>query len=120
MNGARREDSDPLLVLYRALAIVVGLGLLTLVAVGMPLKYGADSPTVVEIVGPAHGVLYVLYVLTAGLLWQRERWSLGFVVPVLCAGFVPFLSFYAERRVTHRVRRARAERRVETAAATST
>jgi integral membrane protein len=104
---ADRSGSDGYLTAFRVLAIVVGVGLLVLVLVGMPLKYAADKPIVVDIVGPAHGVLYVLYFLLALQLWLRERWSLRFALPVLCAGIVPFLSFYAERQVTRRVRAGR-------------
>ncbi|HVV31384.1 MAG TPA: DUF3817 domain-containing protein [Mycobacteriales bacterium] len=95
---------DVLLTAYRVLAIVVGFGLLTLVFVGLPLEYGADHPGVDKIVGPVHGFLYIVYLLLAGQLWQRERWPLRFALPIGCAGFVPFLSFFAERRVTRAVR----------------
>jgi integral membrane protein len=103
-----KPRADGLLIAYRVLAVLVGLGLLTLVLVGLPLKYGADSPDVVRIVGPVHGFLYVVYLLLSLQLWLRERWNKGFAAAVVCAGFVPFLSLYAERQVTHRVRLSRA------------
>jgi len=97
------KQTDWLLNVYRVLAVLVGIGLLTLVFVGMPLKYAADSPDVVKVVGPLHGFLYVVYMLCALQLWLRERWKFTFALAVACAGFVPFLSFYAERQVTKRV-----------------
>lgn len=84
---------------YRVMAYVVGVGLLLLVLVAMPLKYLAGRPLAVEIVGTAHGYLYMAYLLVALDLAIRSRWPLKPMVLVLLAGTVPFLSFVAERRV---------------------
>lgn len=92
------------LLRYRIIAIVVGIGLIALVVVGMPLKYFADNSTVVAVVGPAHGALYVLYLIAAFDLSQRCKWSWKGTLVVLLAGTIPFLSFVAERVVTSRVR----------------
>ena len=89
---------------YRVLAYIVGVGLLLLVLVAMPLKYFADSPGMVAVVGTAHGFLFLVYVLTALDLAVRARFSLVWTVAVLLAGTIPFLSFVAERRVTRDVR----------------
>jgi integral membrane protein len=114
---SERAASDRLLAAYRVLAVVVGIGLLTVLCVGIPLRYGAGRPGVSKIVDPTHGFLYVVYLLLAAQLWQRERWNKGFAAMVFCAGFVPFLSFYVERRVTHRVRADHAAAADRTAAA---
>jgi integral membrane protein len=88
------------LIRYRVMAYVVGVWLVLLVLVAMPLKYFADSPTMVEIVGPVHGFLYMAYLATAVDLAFRVRWSAVKTVLVMLAGTVPFVSFYAERKVT--------------------
>lgn len=85
---------------YRVMAYVVGAWLILLVLVAMPLKYLADSPTLVEIVGPVHGFLYMIYLVTTVDLAFRARWSPVKTVLVMLAGTVPFVSFVAERRVT--------------------
>jgi integral membrane protein len=90
---------------YRVLAYTVGVGLLILVLVAMPLKYFADSPTLVEIVGPLHGFLFFVYVLSAIDLSARARFHPVKAVLVLVAGTIPFLSFVAEHRVTADLRR---------------
>jgi integral membrane protein len=89
---------------YRVLAYVVGVMLLLLVLVAMPLKYLADVPGPVAVIGPAHGFLYAVYLLTAFDLALRARWSAKGTVLVLLAGTIPFLSFVAERWVTRRTR----------------
>lgn len=89
---------------YRVVAYLVGIFLVILVCVGMPLKYLADRPLVVSVVGPLHGFLYMAYLALSADLARRVRWGLGRTVVVLLAGTVPFLSFVAERSVTGEIR----------------
>ena len=84
---------------YRVMAYVVGVWLIVLVLVAVPLKYLADSPTMVQIVGPVHGFLYMAYLVTVLDLAFRVRWSAVKTVLVMLAGTVPFVSFVAERKV---------------------
>jgi integral membrane protein len=93
---------------YRVVAYVVGVFLLILTLVAMPLKYIGNDSTLVAVVGPIHGLLYMVYLVVAFDLSMRVRWPLRYTVLILLAGTVPFLSFVAERSVTRRVRAARA------------
>lgn len=93
------------LIRYRAIAYVVGVVLILLVVVGMPLKYGWDQPIVVETVGPAHGFLYMVYLVACFDLGRRADWSLQRMLLLMLAGTVPFVSFYAERVATRQIRR---------------
>ena len=88
------------LLFYRVLAYVVGVGLIVLVLVGVPLKYLADSPGVVAVVGPLHGFLYMVYLVATVNLAFRARWSPVKTVLIMLAGTIPFVSFVAERKVT--------------------
>ncbi|MCO8272716.1 DUF3817 domain-containing protein [Actinoplanes sp. TRM 88003] len=85
---------------YRIIAWIVGVCLLALVVVGMPLKYLADNPVVVAAVGPAHGFLFMLYLVATFDLSRRAQWSFGRMILVMLSGTIPFLSFWAERKVT--------------------
>jgi integral membrane protein len=89
------------LLRYRVIAYAVGIMLLLLVFVAMPLKYGADNHSAMNVIGPMHGFLYVIYLLGTFDLGRRVRWGLGRMVLVALAGTIPFLSFYAERRISH-------------------
>ena len=102
-RGGVREIA-PALLRYRVMAYVVGVMLLVLVLVAMPLKYFADTPGPVAVVGPAHGFLYVIYLLAAFDLALRARWTAKGTVFVLLAGTIPFLSFVAERTVSRKTR----------------
>ena len=89
---------------YRVIAYVVGVMLLLLLFVAMPLKYLGDNPRAVDVIGPLHGFLYVIYLLGTFDLFRRVRWSFPRLVLMALAGTIPFLSFYAERKTSHELR----------------
>ncbi len=88
------------LLRYRVIAYVVGVGLIILVLVGVPLQVWAHNESVVKIVGPLHGALYVIYLLLTLDLARRIRMNVIVMLVVMLAGTIPFLSFVAERKVT--------------------
>ncbi len=98
------------LVRYRIAAWVVGTGLVILVLIGMPLKYLADRPGVVTVVGTAHGYLYMAYLLLTFDLGRRAHWQVKRIILLMLAGTIPFLSFVAERKATQWVRDEQRER----------
>jgi integral membrane protein len=98
------------LLRFRVMAWVTGVMLLALVFVAMPLKYVADEPTMVRIVGVGHGWLYMAYLLAVLQLAYQLRWKPLRTVLVMLAGTVPFMSFVAERRVVHDVHSGEQER----------
>ena len=81
MMGLRMATTD---TTYRLLLWLEGMSLLVLLFVAMPLKYAADLPIVVRVVGSLHGLLFVLLVLAlfratrAGALTRRGAlWALA-------------------------------------------
>ena len=98
------------LVRYRVMAVVVGIGLIVLVFVGIPLQIWADNEGVVDVVGPLHGFLYIVYLAAGFDLVRRARWPFGEMVWMVLAGLIPFAAFVEERRVTHHVERDLAAR----------
>ena len=89
---------------YRVMANVVGVLLIALICVAVPLKYLADIPEPVVVLGTAHGWLYALFFLSAVDLALRAKWSIKGAVLTVLAGTVPFLSFVAEHTVTRKMR----------------
>lgn len=93
---------------FRIAAYVTGIGLLALLA-AMIVEYdwfgtGIDAEGWVAGVGPVHGFLYAVYVVTTiDLAWKR-RWRIVPTILVLLGGTIPFVSFAVERMVTRRVR----------------
>ena len=98
---------EKLLPAYRVAAWVTGIGLVILVFVAMPLKYFFGQPLLVAIVGMVHGFLYMAYIVITLLLAERCRWRPVDALVILVAGTIPLASFFAERRVTARVREHR-------------
>jgi integral membrane protein len=85
---------------FRVMAYATGVMLLLLVFVAMPLKYVWDSETAIAVIGPLHGFLYMIYVVTAFDLAVRAKWAFTRTILVLLAGTIPVASFYAERKAT--------------------
>jgi integral membrane protein len=90
---------EPLLSPFRKVAFVEGISYLVLLGVAMPLKYLAGLPLAVRVVGSAHGLLFIAYVVLAGLLWLRRSWSFWFTGWALFLSLVPFGTFWLERQL---------------------
>jgi integral membrane protein len=88
------------LLAYRAMAYITGTGLIVLVCFAVPEKYIWDNDQPVAIVGTLHGFLYMIYVVCSLVLAERYRWRPLRALLVALAGTIPFVSFYAERKVT--------------------
>lgn len=83
----------------RVVAFVEGVSFLVLLFIAMPLKYWAGLPQVVRVVGMAHGLLFVLYVLYAVLAKVEYGWSFRKLALALLASVVPFGTFYADKHL---------------------
>ena len=78
--------------------------------VAMPMKYLGDDDALIGVVAPAHGFLYVIYVLATMDLMLKRGWGPVRALLVVLAGAVPFASFYTERKVVEAERAAAAGR----------
>ena len=76
-----------------------GISLLLLLFLALPCKYIFQQPWLVRVLGPVHGVCFLLYLralaeqTAAGNLTTRSAFVL------MLAGCVPFGSFWSERRL---------------------
>jgi integral membrane protein len=89
---------------YRVMAYVTGVVLMVLCFVGIPLQVFAHNLAVVNYVGTAHGILYMIYLVAAYLMTRQVGLKLASpsTVIVLLAGTIPVLTFVVERWVTRR------------------
>jgi integral membrane protein len=76
-----------------------GISFLVLLGIAMPLKYMAGMPEAVRVVGTAHGALFVWYVLSVLLVKWKHAISNGHTALALAASFLPFGTFYADKKV---------------------
>jgi integral membrane protein len=84
---------------FRAIALVEGVSYLLLLGVAMPLKYFAGFPGAVLAVGWAHGVLFVLYMVSLGEVSLARRWRLVRVLGAFVASLVPFGTFLLDAKL---------------------
>lgn len=80
----------------RLTGFIEGLSFIVLLGIAMPLKYMAGKPEMVSIVGMAHGVLFVLYILFTILAKFQYPWSWKKILLLWVASVVPFGTFYAD------------------------
>jgi integral membrane protein len=86
------------LFFLRIIAFLEGISFLVLLIIAMPLKYYFDEPNPVKIVGMAHGVLFVLYILTLLVVHVSYKWTIGKTIGAFIASFIPFGTFYADKK----------------------
>ncbi len=92
------------LIRYRILAFIVGVGLSLLVFVGVPIQIFAHNKDLVAVVGPIHGIFYILYLISALDLVVRCRWNVIQLLPPVLAGLVPGAAFVIEHYTTKKVK----------------
>ncbi len=82
----------------RIVAFIEGCSFL-LLGITMILKYRFSMPRPNYVVGMAHGVLFVLYVVLVLQVAFLKKWNLPKVFWAFIASLVPFGTFYADRKL---------------------
>lgn len=82
---------------FRVISAIEGLSYVLLVFIAMPLKYGLDLPQMVKVLGMAHGVLFMAFVLALVLAMRAQRWPITRAFTLLLASMVPFGAVWIER-----------------------
>lgn len=84
---------------FSVAAWVTGIWLLVLTG-RMILEYlvGIPMPAWTRIIGQAHGVFYMIYLVTTVNLGINARWEPTKWITTALAGTIPFLSFVAEHK----------------------
>ena len=81
----------------RLLSIVEGTSTLLLFGIAMPLKYLADMPLAVRIVGSLHGLLFVCLAIVFLLAIRRVPMSKGLATAGIVAAVLPLGPFLFDR-----------------------
>jgi integral membrane protein len=88
----------------RLLGFVEGVSFLILLFIAMPMKYMFNDPTLVEIVGAIHGVLFLLFVVVALLVAVEQKWKFTDLTwKVLLASVIPFGTFYIDNKILRKL-----------------
>lgn len=79
---------------FLTIGFLEGLSYVILLLIAMPLKYWANMPSPVRIVGMAHGVLFVAYVLALVHATIAYKWSFKTFFLAFALSFLPFGTFF--------------------------
>lgn len=85
--------------LLRVVSLAEGISYLVLLGIAMPLKYGANLPEAVRIVGAIHGGLFVVFCFALLRATLAARWPLSRAGLVFIASLIPFAPLWLDRRM---------------------
>ena len=83
--------------LLRLVSLAEGVSYLVLLGIAMPLKYAANMPGAVRIVGSIHGALFVVFCLALLRAMLGARWPISRAALVFVASMVPLAAFWMDR-----------------------
>lgn len=92
-------QSIKLLHWFRKVALAEGVSYLVLLGIAMPLKYMADMPMAVRVVGSAHGALFVAFLILAFLVKEDLNKSFGWLLKAFIVSIVPFGTFVFDKEL---------------------
>lgn len=102
MLSADQIDELSQLRKMRAVSLLEGTTLLLLIGVAVPLKHLAGYPIATRVMGPVHGIAFVLYVWMLIQTVSIGGWSRGATARMVLAAFIPFGAFLNERALARR------------------
>ena len=91
-------EKDKAVKIFKIVSTLEAISFLVLLLIAMPLKYIWDIPEMVRMVGMAHGILFVLYVLGAYYMYELLNWNLKQLFTVIICSVLPLGPFYVERK----------------------
>jgi integral membrane protein len=94
-----KEDLIKMLHRFRIVAITEGISFLVLLLIAMPLKYMLDIPGPVAILGWIHGVLFMVFIFFAILVFIYSEKKVMWLVKALLSSLIPFGPFILGREL---------------------
>lgn len=67
--------------------------------IAMPLKYFGDNEILVKLIGPIHGLLWLLYIGLLTLGWIQKKWNMRAVITGGFLSLLPGGPIWLERRM---------------------
>lgn len=86
----------------RVVSLLEGTTLLALVLIAVPLKHLAGIPQATSVMGPIHGIAFLLYVWMLMQTVSGGNWSRSQMVSMVAAALIPFGAFANERALARR------------------
>lgn len=89
----------------RIVGMLEGISLLVLVFITVPMKYVFDNPEGSRIIGPIHGVLFLLFVFNTLSVGVEQNWKFKTTTwKVLLACVIPFGTFYIDKKILSHIK----------------
>ncbi|VAW25861.1 hypothetical protein MNBD_BACTEROID06-774 [hydrothermal vent metagenome] len=85
--------------LFKTVAILEGLSFLILLGIAMPLKYIWEYHQPTQVVGMAHGILFIAYVIMVMFIRNQLNWNYKTTFMALIASVLPFGPFMVDRKL---------------------
>ena len=83
---------------FRKIAMIEGISFLLLLFIAMPLKYAANMPMAVTIVGSIHGALFIAFMIWMYLVYDQYNKNTGWMAKAFVASIVPFGTFVMDKQ----------------------
>ena len=80
----------------RVISYLEGISYILLLFIAVPIKYYANDPSLVKILGMPHGLLFVAYVILSLVSSKKYRWNSKKTLVVLISSVIPFGTFYVD------------------------
>ena len=81
---------------FRIISYLEGISYILLLFIAVPIKYYANDPSLVKLLGMPHGLLFVAYVMLSLVNSKKYNWSFIKTVVVLISSVIPFGTFYVD------------------------
>lgn len=95
---AKKIRMPKLLPTFRLVALLEGVSYILLLFIATPVKYLANDPQYVKLLGMPHGLLFIAYVVMAVLISKDMQWNNRTLWIVLIASIIPFGTFYIDKK----------------------
>ncbi len=83
---------------FRNIALAEGISFLALLLIAMPLKYFANLPMAVTIMGSIHGILFVAFMIFAWEVRNEYKKDMKWLLLAFLASILPFGTFYMDHK----------------------
>jgi integral membrane protein len=80
----------------RVISYLEGISYILLLFIAVPIKYYANDPSLVKLLGMPHGLLFVAFVILSFVNSKKYNWSFIKTIVVLISSIIPFGTFYVD------------------------
>ncbi len=87
----------------RITGVLEGISLLILICIGLPLKYIMKISGVIKFIGPIHGAIFLLFIFLSIGVASEYNWKRKMLFKILLASFIPFGTFYINKKILSKI-----------------